>query len=121
MFARYFPSLGQSDFETAYTIMQTKYSGVVSLWEGSSDKDSKRQLLFNFLVAWYLANMFPDKVVGIVTDGGKPLSSKEIGGVSVTYRNIPVQSGFEQFATNTFGLEALNMFQGAPERYQLYG
>jgi hypothetical protein len=120
-FARNFPTLSQPDFEDAYDIVTVQYSGSTTLWANDVNRDSKRLLFINYLVAWYLANLNPASVVGIVSDGGQPLQNKSIGGTSITYKNLPTQSGLEGLTTNVFGLEALRMYQGCPERFQLYG
>lgn len=118
-FADKFPTLTQPDFDSAYDDINVQYAGVLSLWATSADKDSKRLLLQNYLVAWYLANKDPDSLVGVVNDGGKPLLSKKMDESSVVFKDLKVQPGMEVLTTNWFGLQALQMIQGAPERYMV--
>jgi len=76
------------------------------------------------MVAWYLADMNPKSVTGVITNGGLPLNSKSIGGikgVSLTFRQFDVQPGMEMLTTNTFGSQALTLMMGAPERFGFYG
>ena len=121
-FAGNFLSLNSADFNNAYDIIKTQFYGVGNLWQGlpADIRASKRELLYNFLVAWYLASTNPENLKG-VDSNGLPLTSKSIGGVNIGFEQLMVQSGMEIFKTNTFGLQALQMIQGAPERYKLYG
>ena len=121
-FASNFPNLAQADFDTAYTAVTTQFAGVSSLWASidATLSAAKIALCYQFLTAWWLADMHPAEVSGIASDGGKPLTSKSIGGTSITYKDIEVQPGMEQLTTNAFGLKALAMIQGAPERYYIY-
>lgn len=120
-FARNFPNLVQPDFEDAYEIITITYSGLYTLWSNDTNKEAKQTLFINYLVAWYLANTRPEEVQGIVHDGGKAVSHKDIGGTALSYSSMNVQNGLEQFTTNIFGLEALRMLQGCPERFKIYG
>jgi hypothetical protein len=119
-FATNFPELSQIDFDFAYDIITTMFVGVSTLWANYSYAESKRSLLYNYLVAWYLADTRPDKVIGIPSDGGKPVNHKEIGGVAITYRPISTQPGLEMLTTNVFGLQALQMYLGCPERFMVH-
>lgn len=122
-FAHKFPNLIQDDFELAYVEISTQYTGIQELWAKLEPtiRDAKRDLCYNYLVAWYLANINPIEAEDVVHDGGKPLISKNIGGTSLSYKDIEVPPGFEQFTTNVFGLEALKMILSAPERFKIYG
>jgi hypothetical protein len=99
------------------------FSGVQYLW-GVLDKetrDAKRNLLTNLLVAWYLADTNPTALVGVVSNGGMALSSKSIGGTSVSFDGLEAQEGVKQLNSNMFGQKALMMIQSAPERFGVYG
>jgi hypothetical protein len=122
-FATKFPNLVQADFDNAYDDVSIQFSGILELWADMATevRDAKRLLCINYLVAWYLADMYPAEVIGISSDGGKPLSSKSIGGTSLSFKDVPCPPGLEQFTTNTFGMEALRMILSAPERWQIYG
>ena len=120
-FSSNFPTLQQTDFDNAYNDVSTSFSGCLSLWKVLSVdiQTAKRTLLMNYLVGWYLADMFPSQVVGIVSDGGKPLTSKSIGGTSITF--LQIDTKLQGLTSNTFGLKALSMIQTAPEMLGIYG
>ena len=72
-------------------------------------------------VGWYLANNFPDTVQNAISNGALPLSSKSIDGVSVSYLPVEgVEGDMKLLLTNQWGVAALQMYQGAPERFLLY-
>lgn len=121
-FASNFPGLVQANFDAAYLAVTTQFAGVSQLWATleATIRDAKRALCYQYLTAWYLADMFPAEVSGVASDGGKPLTSKSIGGTSVTFKDIQVQPGMEQFTSNAFGVKAIGMLMSAPERYYIY-
>ena len=81
----------------------------------------KRTLLENLLVGWYLADIFPSSVTGVVANGGMPLTSKTIGGVSVSFLNVELQETLKPLLSNTFGIQAMQMMTAAGERFTVYG
>jgi hypothetical protein len=54
-------------------------------------------------------------------DGGMPLTSKSIGGVSISRKDLEAQPALKQLESNAFGVKALAMLMSAPERMMLYG
>ena len=118
-----FPSLTTSQIDVAMGIVETMYSGILECWSNLQEplRTNKRALVENLLVGWYLANMYPSAVRGIVANGGLPLSSKSIGGTSVTFKDIATQRGLEALLSNTFGVQALQMILSAPEMMSIYG
>jgi hypothetical protein len=123
MFARNFPTLTYVEFDLTYTEITTMFSGVETLWStlSSEDAEKKRALCYNYLVGWQLADMYPDKVIGIQANGGMPLTSKSIGGTSVSFKDFATQDGLKMLESNVFGLKALSMINGCPERMGIYG
>jgi hypothetical protein len=122
-YSRNFTGLIQDDYDNAYDEICTRYSGVASLWAvlDTVTQEAKRILCYNYLVAWYLADMYPFKVKGIDSDG-RPLSSKSIGGVSVSFATLGNRdSTLQELTTNTFGLKAKAMIETAPEMMGIYG
>lgn len=119
-----FPTLTSDQIQSGIDAVETMYYGTTQLWAIMPDpvRTNKRTLIENLLVAWWLANMFPGDVIGIMADGGMPLSSKSIGGVSLTKMQIdgldPVMAVLQ---SNTFGLQALSMIRTAPEMAGIYG
>ena len=122
-YSDHFTGLTNTQITAAIGVVETMFYGALQCWEILPDppRTNMRLLLENLLVAWYLADIYPGSVRGIVANGGLPLSSKSIGGTSVTFENIETQAGMSQLKTNTFGLQAFNMLQGAPERFLMYG
>lgn len=126
MFARNFPDLpdGSNDIVEAINAIQAQFSGALNNFWGDLDSDTqlaKRNLLLNYLVAWYLADQFTTSATGVVTNGGMPITRKVIGGVDVTFMQYKIQDDMKIFTTNTFGIRALQMILTAPERFGIRG
>lgn len=123
LFGRNFSSnITSTDIQNAYLEVSTKYYGVNTLWEKLPDpiKTDKRNLCMNYLTAWYLCSVYPSEVKGVDSDS-RPLSSKSIGGVSVSFLSLVGQDALTELTTNTFGLQAKSMIESAPERMGIYG
>lgn len=122
IYADNFPSLTDNEINNAYEIVSVMFSGVLQCWGVLSEpiRTKKRQLAMNLLVAWYLADMNPTKAVGVVSNGGMALSSKSIGGTSVSFQDMDAQEGLKQLNSNVFGQKALALIQTAPERFGIY-
>lgn len=120
IYASSFPFLQQSDFNNAYAVVQTMFQGVAGLWNilGSEKQAAKVNLAYQLLTAWYLSIL--NNPSGVVANGGMPLTSKSIGGTSVTFEDIMAQEGLQKLKANTFGLQALSMIQSCPERFGVY-
>ena len=98
-------------------------SGTTGLWQvlGTAVAEAKQTILLGYLVAWWLADMYPQALVGASGDGGMPLTGKSIGGVSITRKDLEAQPALKQLESNAFGIKALEMIMSAPERYMLHG
>lgn len=118
-----FVGLPPAVIQGAIDAVETVYYGILLCWADLPEpvRTNKRLLVENLLVAWYLANFYPSQVRGVISNGGLPLSSKSIGGTTVTFANITAQEGMEALNSNVFGLQALSMIQSAPERLSIYG
>lgn len=122
IYAVNFPTLTDAQINAAYLEVSVMFSGVKTLW-GVLDEPTrtdKRNLCMNLLTAWYLADMNPTSVTGVVGNGGMALSSKSIGGTSISFQDMEAQEGLKQLNSNVFGQKALMMIQSAPERYGIY-
>lgn len=121
-YAANFPNLTDAQINTAYEEVCVMFSGVKTLWGVLEPvtREAKRSLCLNLLTAWYLADMNPTAVAGVVSNGGMALSSKSIGGTSVSFQDMDAQEGLKQLNSNVFGQKALTMIQSAPERYGIY-
>ena len=121
-YADNFPTLTDTQIDNAYQEVCVIFSGVNTLWAVLPEptRSNKRNLCLNLLTAWYLADMNPTAVAGVVSNGGMALSSKSIGGTSVSFSDMEAQEGLKQLNSNVFGQKALTMIQSAPERYGIY-
>lgn len=121
-YAANFPTLTDQQISDAYTEVATIYSGVLQLWAvlDQATRTAKRTLCMNLLTAWYLLDLDPTKAVGVIGNGGMALSSKSIGGTSLSFQDMEAQEGLKQLNSNVFGQKALMMIQSAPERVGIY-
>lgn len=121
-FASNFPTLTDEQINNAYEIVSVMFSGVLTLWGvlGEPIRTQKRTLALNLLIAWYLLDANPQSAVGVIGNGGMALTSKSIGGTSLSFADMEAQEGIKQLNSNVFGQKALMMIQSAPERYGIY-
>ena len=121
-YADNFPTLTDAQINSAYEDVCVMFSGVLQLWGvlNETTREAKRNLCINLITAWYLADMNPSAVTGVVSNGGMALGSKSIGGTSVSFSDMEAQEGLKQLNSNLFGQKALIMIQSAPERYGIY-
>ena len=121
-FASNFPTLTDTDINNAYEIVSVMFSGVLSCWKLLEEplRTKKRTLLLNLLLAWYLLDTNPTAASGVLGNGGMALSSKSIGGTSLSFSDMDAQEGIKQLNSNMFGQKALIMIQSAPERFGIY-
>lgn len=122
MFAGNFPTLTDDEINSAYEFVSVMFSGVLSLWGvlSAEIREKKRTLCMNLLVAWYLLDTKPQSATGVLGNGGMAVSSKSIGGTSLSFEGMDAQEGIKQLNSNVFGQKALIMIQGAPERFGIY-
>ncbi len=123
IYANNFPGLSSTQIQLGIDTVETMWYGVLQFWSylPTDVMNKKRLLVESLLVGWYLANVFPGEVVGIVSNGGMPLSSKTIGGVSVSFADIGMQDALKPLMSNTFGMMAAEMILSANERFSIYG
>jgi hypothetical protein len=121
-FADKFPTLTDEQINNAYDIVSVMFSGVLECWRALNEplRTNKRTLCMNLLVAWYLLDANPQSAVGVIGNGGMALSSKSIGGTSLSFSDMDAQEGIKQLNSNMFGQKALMMIQSAPERFGIY-
>ncbi len=122
LYADNFPQLTDSQINAAYTEVGVIFSGVKQLWAvlDANTREQKRSLLMNLLTAWYLADMNPSSLSGVIANGGMAISSKSIGGTSLSFQDMDAQEGIKQLNSNVFGQKALMLIQSAPERFGIY-
>ena len=121
-FASNFPTLTDTDIDNAYDIVSVMFSGVLQCWRALNEplRTQKRTLCLNYLIAWYLLDQNPQSAVGVMGNGGMALTSKSIGGTSLSFADMDAQEGIKQLNSNVFGQNALMMIQSIPERFGIY-
>jgi hypothetical protein len=121
-----FPNHSPAQIQGACDVVDATWSGVSSLWKRSQQdiRDKKITAIQNLLVAWYLTDVYPMEVTGVVSNGGLPLKAKTIagtGGTSLDFRELGEQSALIPLSSNTFGVQVIQMFSSCPERFTIYG
>lgn len=122
MYAGNFPELTDGQINAACNAVSVMFSGVLTCWAVLAEpiRSAKRTLCLNLLTAWYLLDSDPQSASGVTGNGGMALSSKSVGGVSLSFDGMEAQEGIKQLNSNVFGQKALAMIQGIPERFGVY-
>lgn len=98
----------------------TLFYGVGDLWSHMDRKEyvEKTQLCYGLLVAWYIADLFPDYALGVMSTGGIPLKSKQIGGTKIMFGEVASKAGsvnnadlLQSLKSNVFGAKAYLMIK----------
>ena len=112
-----FSPLTQTELDDAYDEVTTMFYGVSEFWSSMTTtiREKKISLCYNNLTAWYLANKYPSRLRGVDADG-RPLTSKSIGGVSLSFAQGTGQDSLMILTSNPFGLAAKAMIESCPER-----
>lgn len=124
MFSDKFIDITELQLGNALQIINAQFSGVYSLWAflPPDERDAKRKLCINYLVAWQLANLYPEQAILSGGSGSMPVKSKKIDYISIQYRDLVRAAGsgvLDMLTTNEWGMQALVMIQSAPENYIL--
>ena len=121
-FANNFPTLSDAQINSAYEIVSVMFSGVLECWRALSEplRTQKRTLCLNLLIGWYLLDADPTSAVGVIGNGGMALTSKSIGGTSLSFADMEAQEGLKQLNSNLFGQKALVLIMSVPERFGIY-
>lgn len=107
--------------ETCIADVYTLFYGVAELWD-YLPRDiyvDKTQMCYGLLVAWYIADLFPDLTSGVMTmGGGIPLRAKKIGGTTIQFGDVASKAGgihnadlLQSLKTNSFGAKAYMMIK----------
>lgn len=122
MFRANFPGLVDQVINTADGMVLAQWAGMFELWADLSQtvQAAKRLLLENYLLAHWLAINYPGEVEDAISQGAIPLDSQNIGGVALSYKELEeVQGDMKILTTTQWGIQALLMYQGAPERFRV--
>lgn len=118
-----FSGVTSDEFDVALTMVKATWTGVSSMWAvcDPTVKALKRDVCYGLLIAWYLTDHHPDKVVGTDTDGGRPVASKRAKDIQIQFKTLGLPASLEILSSNSFGLLAAQMLYGAPETMGVYG
>lgn len=119
-----FNDLQEDEFTEACNIVKAMWSGVLEMWGACepSVRYQKRSAVMNLLVAWYLADMYPTKLVGgMQTSGGMPITRKRIRDVDISYASLSLPAAYDALASNQFGVKAAMLIRYAPDMMGVYG
>ena len=106
--------------DTCISDVYTLFYGVGELWQHMERKEyvEKTQLCYGLLVAWYIADLFPDYALGVMSTGGIPLKSKQIGGTKIMFGDVASKAGsinnadlLQSLKSNAFGAKAYLMIK----------
>lgn len=106
--------------DTAISDVYTLFYGVGDLWSHMDRTEyvAKTQLCYGLLLAWYITDLFPTYAVGVVSSGGIPLKSKQIGGVKIMFGETASSAGavnnadlLQSLKSNAFGAKAYLMIK----------
>lgn len=111
----------KNDFlDTCIEDVYTLFYGIADLWSHLERREyeTKTQLCYGLLVAWYITDLFPDYALGVTSSGGIPMRSKSIGGVKVTFGETSSSVGsfnnadlLQSLKSNAFGAKAYMMIK----------
>lgn len=106
--------------DTCISDVYTLFYGVGELWEHLPREEyvDKTHLCYGLLVAWYIADLFPDYTLGVMTTGGIPLKSKQIGGTKIMFGDTASTAGavnnadlLQSLKSNPYGAKAYLMIK----------
>ena len=119
-----FPDLLPEDkndiLDTCINDVYTLFYGVSELWEHMNREEyvEKTQLCYGLLTAWYISDLFPDYTVGVMSTGGIPLKSKQIGGTKIMFGDTASKAGsinnadlLSALKSNVYGAKAYLMIK----------
>jgi len=119
-----FPDLLAEDkndmLDTCIEDVYTLFHGVGELWSHLDREEYvlKTQLCYGLLTAWYIADLFPDFTLGVMSTGGIPLKSKQIGGTKIMFGEASKKAGavnnadlLQALKSNVFGAKAYLMIK----------
>lgn len=119
-----FPDLLAEDkdeiLDTCIEDVYTLFYGVGELWSHMDREEYvlKTQLCYGLLIAWYITDLFPDMALGVMSTGGIPLKSKQIGGTKIMFGETASKTGsinnadlLQSLKSNSFGAKAYLMIK----------
>jgi hypothetical protein len=104
------------------------FTGVGTMWDMQPQQTwyDKTVVCYRFLVAWYVADAYPEFVAGVPTMGGVLLKRKKIDGVDLTFADGAVGTGNKDYQdllaslkSNPWGNKAYLMMRASAKRVLL--
>ena len=98
----------------------TLFWGVSDIWarQPSPVYEAKTHMCYGLLLAWYIADLYPDYSLGVVSTGGIPLKGKSIGGVKLQFDGLGSKTGsannadlLQSLKSNAYGVKAYTMIK----------
>jgi hypothetical protein len=115
-----FEGLTDEQIDDALEQVKIMFYGVKTLWRMRSIPEEigkkKRNLCYQWLAGWYLAQQYPSNVVGMASNP-MPLKMKKIKNITIQFKDISAQGQMQSLTNNAFGIIALEMIQAAPELF----
>ena len=121
-----FPDLlaeNKNDFlDTCIADIYALFYGVGDLWSHMDRKEyeEKTQLCYGLLLAWYITDLFPSYSLGVMSTGGIPLKSKQIGGTKIMFGEASSKAGavnnadlLSALKSNVYGAKAYFMIKAS--------
>lgn len=114
------PAEKDSFLETSINDIYTLFHGVGDLWSHLEREVyvAKTQLCYGLLLAWYIADLFPDLALGVMSSGGIPVKMKSIGGVKIQFGDTASTAGavnnadlLQSLKSNSYGAKAYLMIK----------
>jgi hypothetical protein len=128
-----FPQLADSQYDDIITdaidAVYAMFTGVKTLWDMEPKQVwyEKTVLCYRLLVAWYIADLYPEFIAGASVMGGTPLKRKKVDGVDITFPDASAGNGNKDYLdllaslrSNPFGSKALAMIRCSAKMALLY-
>jgi hypothetical protein len=111
--------------EDAIDTVYAMFVGVGTIWDLHAQQVwwDKTHVCYRFLVAWYLADRYPELSASYISVDGIPIKRKKVDGVDLTFATEMLQDtpakGFDSLSglkSNDFGRKALMMIRSSAKK-----
>lgn len=111
----------------------TLFIGVQNLWDKQRSSDvyyDKTRMCYGLLLAWYIADMYPNYAIGVISSGGIPVKAKSVGGIKISFgtpdgeginHNKTYRDALSPLKSNPFGYKAYMMLKNASKNAYILG
>lgn len=111
--------------DEAIESVYSMWVGVSTLWQGHNEQVwfEKTRLCYRFLICWYIADLYPEFSLGILSTGGLPIARKKIGPIDIVYDKESLAQGSSDLLapllSNAFGAKAHLMIKTVYRRTKI--